>query len=373
MSLKEKLVFWIVALILVCIFLSQISSILLPFVVAGILAYFLDPAADKLESIGFSRLSATLTIIGTFFTVVFLLTLLLAPVFYDQFIAFSLRLPEYIHLIRDNWVPKLSLLLNRIEPDAVEQVQQGISNVSGTIFEFLGKLVANVWQSGLAIINIFSLLFITPIVTFYILRDWDKIVTQVDNLLPRRHAPVIREQMCLIDNSLSGYIRGQTNVCLILGTFYAVGLSALKLEFGLLVGLGTGILSFIPYIGVVFGFAVGLTIAIFQFGDILHVSMVAAVFFVGQFIEGNFITPKIVGEKVGLHPVWIIFGLLSGAALAGFTGMLLAVPVSAIIGVMVRFFIIKYKASPLYQCDTTLAMSAHHPATHSSTDSVNDI
>ena len=200
----------------------------------------------------------------------------------------------------------------------------------------------------MALLNVLSLLFITPIVTFYILKDWDKMMAKVQSWLPTKHAPVILEQCQKIDRTLSGYIRGQTNVCLLLGVFYAIGLTMAGLEFGLFVGLATGILSFIPYVGMMFGVAVGLAIAFFQFGDLYHMAIIFGIFMVGQALEGSVISPYLVGEKVGLHPVWIIFGLLSGGAIFGFVGILIAVPVTAAIGVLACFFMDQYLGSTLY-------------------------
>ena len=203
-------------------------------------------------------------------------------------------------------------------------------------------------QSTLAVVNVLLLIFITPIVTFYILLDWHKITNKVESWFPKAHTKTIKEQLSYVDTALSGYIRGQTNVCLLLGAFYAVGLSLAGLDFGLFIGLATGILSFIPYVGILFGVTIGMMVALFQFGDSIHLLLVFAIFVVGQFIEGNFITPKLVGDKVGLHPVWIIFGMLSGAALFDFVGVLLAVPVTAVLGVIVRFAMKKYLSSPIY-------------------------
>ena len=177
-------------------------------------------------------------------------------------------------------------------------------------------------------------------------------MAKINTWLPPAYAPTIREQIRLIDNALSGYIRGQTNVCLLLGTFYAIGLSLVGLDFGLFIGLGTGLLSFIPYVGIMFGLVVGLIVAFFQFGDMTHISIVLGIFVLGQIIEGNFITPKLVGDKVGLHPVWIIFGMLAGAALFNFIGILLAVPVTAMIAVLVRFGLNKYLNSGFYALST---------------------
>lgn len=348
MKWKERLLFFVGGFILLGIFMSLISTILLPFVVAVITAYFLDPVADKLEKWGLSRTMATLTIVVSFFLLLIIAGLLLVPVLYQQSVALIHEIPNYTRAIQNEVLPSISRYMNRISPESVDKAKEAISNTSGSVIEFVTTLAKNILSSGLAVVNLLSLLFVTPIVTFYVLRDWDAIVAKINGFIPPLYAPVIREQCREIDRTLSGYIRGQTNVCLILGVFYAIGLSLAGLNFGLFIGLGTGLLSFIPYVGVLFGLVIGLTVAFFQFGDWVHVGIVASVFLIGQFLEGNFVTPKLVGGRVNLHPVWVIFALLAGGALFGFTGLLLAVPVAAILGVLIRFALRKYLLSPIY-------------------------
>lgn len=350
MVVRDSILFWLLGVILALAFLVAIKSVLLPFVVAIIAAYFLDPAADRLEDAGFSRTWATVTITALFFLIVAGVLVFLGPALLDQLRSFISKLPEYVAYINKNVIPSVAHLADSVDPKALASAREAVSNVSGYIVTFLGKLLQNIWQSGVAVVNLLSLIFITPVVTFYILRDWDRLVAKINGLMPPAYAFIIREQFKEIDRTLSGYIRGQTHVCLILGAFYAIGLSIAGLEFGLFIGMATGILTFIPYVGMLFGFSTAMIVAFFQYsGDASSMAIIAAIFIVGQAIEGNFITPKLVGDKVGLHPVWIIFGMLAGGALFGFTGILLAVPVTAVIGVLVRFAIVRYMHSDLYQ------------------------
>ena len=212
----------------------------------------------------------------------------------------------------------------------------------------VGKILKSLMSNGFALINLISLLLIMPVVTFYMLRDWDDFVKKFESLLPKKSKKGIMEGFKEIDKIIAGFIRGQLSVCLILGLFYSVGLKLVGLELGLLVGFIAGIISFIPYVGSITGFILGCVLAFAQYGDISHVLYVIAVFMLGQFIEGNFLTPKLVGESVGLHPVWVMFALLAGGVLLGFLGLMLAVPLAAIIGVLVRYGIKKYKQSSLY-------------------------
>lgn len=358
---KQALLFWLIGLVLFITFVALVQEILLPFVVAIITAYFLDPVADRLEKWGCSRFIATLTIVSVFFLSVIALSALLIPVLYEQSVSLIEKIPTYIVWMREKLAPMLNDYIDAVHIGPLEEANTALNNVSGTIITFVTKILTGLLQSTIAMVNIVLLIFITPIVTFYFLQDWDVMVDKIRSWLPPAFVPVISEQARLIDRALSGYIRGQTNVCLILGTFYAIGLTLLRLDFGLFIGLGAGILTFIPYVGILFGLVVGLVVAFFQFQDLLHMGLVLGVFVIGQFIEGNFITPKLVGNKVGLHPVWIIFGMLVGAALFDFVGVLLAVPVTAILGVLARFALSKYLESPFYYYGSPPPHKPAHP------------
>lgn len=346
--IHRRWLFWLLAGLLFVVFLYLIRSVLLPFVLGIMVAYFLDPAADKLQKNGLSRGIATTVLTALFFLVLMLLVLIIVPVIANQFSGLVAALPDYIITFEQTYGEQIRERLGGLGAEQMEHIKSAINNISGTAIKLGGDLVTNLFLSGMALINLLSLVLITPIVAFYILRDWDKIVARIDNLLPRKHADTIREQMRIIDDTLAGFIRGQINVCLLLGTYYAIGLSLVGLKFGIVIGLATGFLVIFPYVGLMLGMAIGLGVAFFQFGEIAPVLSVLAVFVTGQIIEGYFITPKLVGEKVGLHPVWIIFGMLAGAALFGFVGILLAIPITAIIGVLTRFAIKQYQASPYY-------------------------
>jgi predicted PurR-regulated permease PerM len=276
---------------------------------------------------------------------------LIVPVLANQFAGLVAALPEYMVAFEQKAEPAITGWLTGLPVETIDSVKRSISDVSGLVVGMAGTFVTNIFQSGMAFVQLLSLVLITPIVAFYLLRDWDRIVEEVDGLLPRAHANVIREQMAIINRTLAGFIRGQFNVCLLLGLYYALGLSMVGLQFGIVIGLSTGFLVIFPYVGLMLGMSIGLGVALFQFGPASEVLAVLAVFVSGQIIEGNFVTPKLVGDKVGLHPVWIIFGMLSGAALFGFVGVLLAVPATAVIGVLIRFALQQYLQSSYYQGD----------------------
>lgn len=341
--------FWLTLGLLFFIFIYLVRGVLLPFVLGTLIAYFLDPAADKLEKWKFSRTLATTTIILSFFIIIGLLSLLIIPTLAHQIAGLVTDLPTYLVEIETKYEKQVFGWIGTLPESYMDNIKNAASNFSGIMVKFAGDMAGGLFQSGMAIINILSLILITPVVAFYLLRDWDVIKIRFFALLPRKYEKTIREQLLLIDDTLAGFIRGQINVCLLLGAFYAIGLSLVGLKFGILIGIMTGILVILPYVGLIFGMGVGLTIAFFQFGTLGGMFPILAVFIAGQVIEGNFITPKLVGEKVGLHPVWIIFGLLAGAALFGFVGVLIAVPVSAVIGVLIRFALSRYLTSQYYR------------------------
>ena len=352
MSREKQITFWLTGVLFFIASLYFLNGILLPFVVGMSVAYFLDPVADALERIGFSRTLSVLFILLTFFLLVVAALLLVAPLLQAQLLSFIERLPVYISWVRDHLAPlgeSLEKNLGNLEGDLWgERFTSAAKEYAGVVVGWLGGVFSRIWGGGLAILNFLSLVFITPLVAFYLLRDWDLIVKRIDGWLPRAQVKTIRQQLSLIDETLAGFVRGAVLVCLCLAIFYGGMLSLIGLEFGLVIGLICGLISFIPYVWAITGFIAGVTMAFFQFPDLLPVGLVAATFLAGQIMEGNFLTPKLVGERIGLHPLWLVFALLAGGALFGFLGLLLAVPVAAVIGVLVRFGLSRYLKSPLY-------------------------
>jgi predicted PurR-regulated permease PerM len=353
----RQTLFWVAMLLLALMLTWVMSAILLPFVVGMAVAYFLDPAVDWLERWHLPRWLATATVIAAFFAVLALIVVLFFPLLQQQIENFIAVLPDLIEELRG----KLDTLLTRLQLDAgvapqdVRSLQQAASGQATRALDWAAQLLGNLLHGGLALVNLLSLIFVTPVVAFYLLRDWDRMIARIDDWLPLRHATTIREQAREIDRTLSGFARGQALVCLMLGIFYAVGLTVVGLQFGLIIGLITGVLSFVPYVGTITGAVASITLALVQFDTYAGVFVVGAVYLVGQALEGYVFQPLLVGDRVGLHPVWMIFALLAGGTLFGFVGILLAVPVSAMIGVLCRFALGRYLASDLY--DPALAAS----------------
>ena len=295
-----------------------------------------------------SRTWATTIVTAMFVLVCILVLLLLIPAIVGQVADIIQRAPAYLDAIRREIATLIEALNDRFQPETLERLRAALSGSADKVVSWVTNLLGGLVSGGVAVVNFIALLVITPVVAFYLLRDWDSILAQIDDVLPRRHQMTVRALAKEVDETLAGFIRGQGMVCLLLAIFYAVGLSLAGLDFGLLVGLVAGFLSFIPYVGSLVGLFLSVGLALAQFDSWVDIGIVAAIFFVGQAIEGNVLTPKLVGEKVGLHPVWVMFALLAGGALFGFVGVLLAVPVAAIVGVGVRFAIGQYLLSPVY-------------------------
>ncbi len=348
MTKERQFWIWLAVLVIAISLIVFVSGVLLPFVAGMAVAYFLDPLGDKLESWGLSRTLSTVIITASFFIAVIALLILIFPLIQGQIIGFAQKVPSMIESFEAWLAPLKETLSERIPSEKLQELSDVSKSYGTTIVKWLGSLLGGIWKGGLALFNVLSLILITPVVSYYLLRDWDKIVAKVDSWLPRDYAPAIRSVVKDIDITIAGFVRGQGTVCLFLAVFYGVGLTIVGLDFGLVVGITTGLISFIPYFGMLVGMATALAIAIVQFGEVMPVVLVLIVFGAGQIIESMFLTPKLVGEKVGLHAVWVIFALMVGGATVGFTGVLLAVPVAATIGVLVRFFLAQYLASPLY-------------------------
>ncbi len=325
-----------------------LSSILLPFLVGLAAAYMLDPVADRLQRVGIGRTTATLLItVGLFFTIVIVLLLIL-PVLVTQAADLAAELPGYFEQLRERVLPMLTGLIERFNLGGNMSAEGLIRNQSGRAIEVIVNTVGGLLQSGVALLNLVALVIVTPVVTFYLLRDWDHILERVVHYVPPTYQPTVERLAAQIDEVLAGFIRGQGMVCLFLALFYSLGLWLVGLNYGLIIGLLTGVFSFIPYIGMGIGLVVGLAVAAFQFKDLLLIGLVAFVFALGQFIEGNLISPRLVGSRIHLHPVWVIFAVLAGTALFGFLGTLLAVPVAGVIGVLLRFTLERYRDSTVY-------------------------
>jgi predicted PurR-regulated permease PerM len=313
------------------------------------LAYITAPIADRLERWGAPRWAATLVVLGLIVGAVVLVLVLVLPMLVNQATQLIQQMPHYVDLLRHSVLPQVTRLVARVGgPHEVTEVQKAVKDYTGDITSWVVSLLGRVWSGSMMIANTVYVLLLTPLVAFYLLRDWHAIVAKLDSWIPRKHSSVMRSIAREIDEILAGFIRGQAIVCLIFAIYYSVALSLAGLDFAVIIGTAAGILTFIPYLGAILGLIASVTVAFVQFNDHSRVLIVAVVYILGHIVEGNVVTPILVGDRVKLHPVWIIFALTAGGALFGFTGVLLAVPVAAVIGVVVRFALRQYLASGFY-------------------------
>ena len=318
MTVQRQIGFWIAALVVAVLLLFVLRGILLPFVAGFALAYLLDPLADRLQKVGIGRLGASLLILVLFVLVLIVSLMILVPFAAQQVAAFVERLPGYVTRLQELGTEQLGPLIRKLGlEDALPAAPPSIGNLISQGIAWITAFLQGLWSGGQALIGIFSLLVVTPVVAFYMLVDWDRMVRTVDSWMPMRHRDTIRAIARDIDRAIAGFVRGQALVCLILGTFYAVSLALVGLNFGALIGMTAGILSFIPYVGSLTGLILSVGVAIVQFWpDWTMIAATLGIFIFGQFVEGNILSPKLVGDSVGLHPVWLMFALLAfGVAL----------------------------------------------------------
>ena len=345
LPVKDQLRYWGIATAVFALVLWFLGDVLLPFVLGGAIAYCLDPIADRLERWGLSRIAATALITVATLLLFVAMALVLIPTLINQTTGLIETLPKAVSGFQafvSERFPSIS--------DDNSTIRQTLASIGEAIRNQGPELVKTVLGSALSVINIVVLLVIVPVVAVYLLLDWDRMIARIDALLPRDHAPVIRRLAGDIDATLASFVRGMGTVCLILGTYYAIALMLVGLNFGLVVGLVAGLVTFIPYLGALTGGALAIGLALFQFwGDWVSIGLVAGIFALGQVVEGNVLTPQLVGNSVGLHPVWLLRALAVFGALFGFVGMLVAVPVAAAIGVLARFAVNQYLDSRLYK------------------------
>lgn len=346
---NKNWIFWLTLFGIFCLLVYTLRSVLLPFVVGIIIGYLLDPLATRFEKLKLSRTTATCLVLFLVAIILIPALIALAGMIDEQLALFINAVPKYMSSLSQKIEPLIANLQDSFPALSREKIREYLQGNISNGLKLLGSVLRKLITSSYALFNIISLLLITPVVAFYMLRDWNDFIKKVDSLLPKSYKKEIRNQAKAIDKIISSFIRGQLSVCVLLGSFYAIGLTLVGLDLGMLVGFIAGIISFIPYVGSIVGFITAMAIAFAQFDYWVPIAQVVGVFAVGQFLEGNFLTPKLVGDSIGLHPVWVMFALLAGGVLLGFLGLMIAVPLAAVIGVLVRFAISKYKQSSLYR------------------------
>ncbi len=361
MSLERQIVIWSTALAALLLALHLLGSAVTPFATGIALGYLLDPVVRRLERIGMSRLAASLLILALFVLALALALVVAAPVLANQMLGFSQKLPGYVMRLQALAVQEGAALADKYGGDwlnslglggslSTDQIQKSIGDFVSQGAQWLLNALRSLASGGAAVLDFFSLLVVTPVVAFYILVDWNRMIATLDSWLPLDHREGLRSIAADINAALAGFIRGQSLVCLFLGLWYGLGLTLIGLDFGFLIGVIAGVLSFVPYVGSLTALVLSLTVGLVQGWPSLKLFLMAlGVVGVGQFLEGNVISPKLVGESIGLHPVWLMFALFAFGALFGFVGLIVAVPAAAALGVLMRHLIGVYLASPLYR------------------------
>lgn len=368
MRVEWKIGFWVGAFALLLLFLWLFSGVLLPFVAAFIIAYLLDPLADRLQRLGLSRLAATLLILTGCVTIFVLILILIVPVLSHQLAEFIHVLPDLLNKLQALIVASGGQIARQYAGPLLQRfglggtgtdIRASVGDLAAQAASWVAVFLNSLLTHGFALISLVSLLVVTPVVAFYMLLDYHQMIAAVEALVPPRHRAVVRQLAQQIDQAMAGFLRGQSLVCLILGCWYGIGLSLIGLNFGLLIGISGGFLSFIPYVGSFTALIVASIVAIAQGWPHWNLlAMTLGVIVTGQLVEGNILSPKLVGDRVGVHPVWLIFALLAFGSVFGFTGLIIAVPVAAAAGVILRFAISSYRDSDLYGSPPELRAAA---------------
>lgn len=342
---------WYIAGLLLCLALWLLAPILTPFIIGAGLAYIGDPIVDWLQRRRLSRTAGVCVVFLGLTVLGLLIALLLAPMLYHQAVALLKNIPDWLAWVQNTALPHLGLAL----PDGVHLDPDGLKQIVTEHWSKAGNVLQTIWakvsQSSLALITTFANLLLIPIVSFYLLRDWDDLVAWVGRAIPPRHLPLTRRLAGEADEVLGAFIRGQLSVMAVLSVYYVIALWMAGLDLALLVGVIVGLISFVPYLGAIVGILTAGVAMLVQTQDPVSLLWIGAVFAVGQFLESNILTPWMVGDRIGLHPVAVIFAIMAGGQLFGFIGVLVALPAAAVIAVLLRYAMQQWLASPLYQAD----------------------
>jgi predicted PurR-regulated permease PerM len=343
-----RLLFWLGLLLAAVLLLGLLRGILMPFATGFVVAYVLQPAVGRLQRWGVHRGLASLVVLILFLVGLAAVLVILVPLLQGQLVQLIGKVPQFVNTLQAELGRGIRLLQQHLPAEDVGKVRDLVGTKIAEALTWLAGIVQGMVTSSLAILNIISLVIITPIVIFFLLRDWEKMVAVVDSYLPRQSLDTVRGQARLVSDTLVGFVHGQALICLILAIYYGVALTAAGLSDGLAIGVLIGILAIIPILGVATGLLLAVSFAASQYGTWSAVLVVAGIFAFGQTMEANFLTPKLLGDRIHLHPVWVIFALLAGGTLFGFVGVLIAVPAAAVIGVLARFALSRYLNSSLY-------------------------
>jgi predicted PurR-regulated permease PerM len=348
MSVERHAAFWLAALLVLVAALWLLSEILLPFVAGMAIAYLLDPVVNRLERVGANRTVAALLIIGLFVLGLVVVLLLAVPLLAHQLASLIENIPAYIQRLQE-LLTDPSRPWHKLVGEGISAADKSVSDLASQGLGWATEFLKTVWVRGRAFVSIFSLIVITPVVAFYLIVDWKRVVATVDGWIPLPQRDTVRGLAREIDKAVSTVVRGQLAVCVILGTFYAAALAVTGLHFGVLIGIISGLISFIPYVGSMTGLVLAVGVAVAQFfPQWTWIVVVLCIFLAGQFLEGYVLQPMLIGQSVGIHPVWLMFAILAFGFLFGFVGLLVAVPLAATVSVVARFALGRYRESTFF-------------------------
>ncbi len=348
---RQHFFFWLAAFAVFCALVWLLEGVLLPFILGLGIAYLLNPLVETLEKKSFSRPLISLGLVVVFFGFLAAFLAVFIPLVINQIAHLAKDIPELVASLRNMAAPYAEWIGRELELGKTEDAGTLLQENIGSVLEVARHLMGGVAAGGQVLAGLLSVLFLMPIVSYFMLKEWPAIRDWVRDVLPRKHERTIRELLFQIDRKIAGFLRGQLAVVLVIAVMYSAALSIAGLNYAILIGIVAGVISIIPYVGSFTGLAASVIVAWFQSGQWSYVLLVAGIFLVGQALEGNLITPRLVGKYVGLHPLWVLFVLLAGGALFGLVGMMLAVPVAASAGVLAGFAIQLYKDSSLYKGD----------------------
>lgn len=348
-STKRQMIFWGATAALFIGFIWLFNGVLTPFVLGMVIAYLLNPFINRFSTKGIKRTTSTILILTVFFSIVTAIIVVSAPIIAKESKDLIGALPGYVDTLLDLIQPYIAMVQDFTGQGSIEDAKAFLKDNASKILSVSGGIAGGLAAGGQAFIGAMTTIVLTPLVAFFMMKEWPAITAWVEDLIPRDKEKMIKDLLKQIDQKLAGFIRGQLSVAFFLGLIYAIALTVAGLNYGFLIGVTAGFLSIIPMVGSTFGLLVAVIVAWFQAGEVNYVLIVAAIFIVGQIIEGNILSPKLLGDSVGLHPLWILFALMAGGSLFGILGMLLAVPVAAVVGVLLSFSILQYKNSPLYK------------------------
>lgn len=349
LSKAQSTLFWtsVAGVFLFLVYL--LKSMLMPFAAGFLIAYIFRPLVKRGEAIGLPRALSSALIIGLLTLLIFALFFATIPFIKSELFFLVKHFPEYGQHLFEKLGPLFEQFSSYVPVAELESLKKLAAGSLGELFHWMVQLIGTLFNSGLALVNVLSLTVIAPVVAFYLLRDWNLFLDKFDNLVPRNHVTTLRTLFKEIDKTLGSYARGQLLVCTILAVYYSVALKLIGMDSALIVGILTGFLAFVPYVGFLVGLSTALLLASAQFSTWASIGVVGGIYAGGQVIESFFLVPHFVGHHTGLHPVWVLFALFAGGVLGGFTGVLLALPVAATLGVCIRFMVQAYLASPLYE------------------------